>query len=111
MGRIYRKKRDFDLALPFLLSAQDKDPNYGPAYYEMGLVYSQLGVLDQAIWQYEQAVRLQPTVAGYRLTLAVAYQSAGDVARAIAEYQQVLALDPQNTIARRALESLEGVKH
>ena len=80
-----------------------------PAHFQLALVYSQLGALDQAIRHFEEAVRLRPTVPGYRFDLAGAYRSAGDVARAVAEYREVLVLDPEHVAARQVLESLEGV--
>lgn len=111
MGCIYREKRNLDLVKSFLQSAVDKEPGYAPAHFHLALMYSQLGALDHAIRHFEEAVRLWPTTPGYRLTLAGAYQSAGDIARAVAEYQQILVLDPQNVAAQRALESLEGADH
>ena len=54
-----------------------------------------LGQKNEAVDCFRQAVKLQPRVVKYHLSLAQALEQQGDTAAADAEYQQSLRLDPQ----------------
>ncbi len=59
---------------------------------------------------WNEAVRLAPLVAENHIGLAIALQAKKDFVNAEEEYNQALKLDPNNDIAQRGLQLLEGDK-
>jgi tetratricopeptide (TPR) repeat protein len=62
--------------------------------------------LDEAIVEFSQATRLEPSLSVAHLNLAIAFARSGRRAEAIAELELVLRLDPSNEAARAALRVL-----
>ena len=62
--------------------------------------------MDQAVADFNEAIRLQPNgTIGFQYR-GVAYQQAGQRDRAIADYRKALQLSPANGLARDALKEL-----
>lgn len=77
---------------------------------QSGYDYLERGWVDDAIREFQQAVRQQPQAVEAQLGLAIAYQQAGQDAEAWQAYQQVLTLDPQNRRALTAIGTLGGYR-
>ena len=74
-----------------------------PARVELGnTLYSQ-ALMDDAIEQYQAALRLNPHVAVIHNNLGIVYQEQGRTDEAIAEYRQALELDPSYAMAHSNL--------
>jgi tetratricopeptide (TPR) repeat protein len=77
------------------------------AHNNLGLAYFQLGQTEQAIAEYEQALRYYPHYALAHANLGNALQRQGHLREAIAEYRQALQTDPYN---HDAIENLRRLK-
>jgi serine/threonine protein kinase/Flp pilus assembly protein TadD len=59
LSLIYLDQRKFTLALATLQRAVELGPDYGRAYYNLGVVYMKLGVLDLALENFDLAIKYQ----------------------------------------------------
>jgi Tfp pilus assembly protein PilF len=63
------------------------DPALGPAYLQLGIIYSEQKDLAKAISAYRQAIKATPSLEQAHYRLARAYRQSGDLAKAHAELQ------------------------
>ncbi|MFZ5981468.1 MAG: protein kinase domain-containing protein [Candidatus Zixiibacteriota bacterium] len=96
---IYLDQRKFTLAMATLQRALEIGPDYGRAYYNLGTVYSKLGVFDQALDNFLQAIKHQGDPnsiidAGYIYLINGDYEKAAEKFEAsiIADYLPFLAI-------------------
>lgn len=73
----------------------------------LGIALVRSGQIDQAIAQFERAVRINPYLPAARVNLARVLESTGRTSAAIAQYREVLARDPGDRAARDALARLQ----
>jgi Flp pilus assembly protein TadD len=66
-----------------------------------GIAVAQRGLWREAIYRWEQAVRLDPTYAAAFNDLAVAYEHTGEFEKARQAYEKALELDPDNLHIRQ----------
>jgi cellulose synthase operon protein C len=99
-----------NLAAVILPGVAPASAQAAPAIVKQG--YSQLseGLVNQAISSFLQAIERYPDSLEAKLGLAIAYRKAGKDADAWTAYQTVLAQDPQNQLALRAVGTLGGYK-
>jgi len=76
------------------------------AHKNLGNILRQQGRLSEAITQYEQALRINPSYAQAQLILAMALREAGRRPEAIVHYEQALRLDPSSVEAHNNLGNL-----
>ncbi|XP_010245836.1 PREDICTED: probable UDP-N-acetylglucosamine--peptide N-acetylglucosaminyltransferase SPINDLY isoform X2 [Nelumbo nucifera] len=76
------------------------DPNYAPAYYNLGVVYSEMMQYDLALSCYEKAAQQRPMYAEAYCNMGVIYKNRGDLESAIACYERCLAVSPNFEIAK-----------
>lgn len=81
-----------------------------PASVQSGYILLERGWVNDAIGAFRQALQNDPNSLDARLGLAVAYQRAGQDAEAWQTYQQVIAQDPNNITALRAIGELGGYR-
>lgn len=81
-------------------------PNYADVRNRLGVVLTAQGRLEEAIDQFVAAIRINPRYLEAHINLAIAYYELGYPEQAKAHYQQVLTFDPENRVAREALERL-----
>jgi tetratricopeptide (TPR) repeat protein len=98
LAAIYEAEERPELALPLLESVARGSPPAplrAASFARLGIVYAQLGRVDDEIAAYGEALALQP-IASERATLlsnrAEAYMHTGDVAAAVAGYRAALGL-------------------
>ena len=79
------------------------DPENESILYNLGMAYSDLGVLDRAIKYLKKLSVLYPKNVNGRVALGVAYMRHGEVEAARTELSQAVKLDPANPWALRNL--------
>ncbi|MEK7220962.1 MAG: tetratricopeptide repeat protein [candidate division NC10 bacterium] len=113
------------LALAVSAGAQDgaKAPDrrmQAEAHYELGVMYHErvFESLDQAIAEYEQAVKLKPDYAEAHYNLALSYHTKAKLGtddrtlyrKALAEYKLYLKYSPQGDLAAKAKQNIRAVE-
>jgi len=81
-------------------------PNYADVRNRLGVVLTALGRDEEAIDQFISAIRINPHYVEAHINLAITYFELGYAEQAKAHYQQVLEIDPDNRVAREALQKL-----
>ncbi|KAL5081542.1 hypothetical protein RYX36_009963 [Vicia faba] len=76
------------------------DPHYAPAYYNLGVVYSEMMEYDMALTSYEKASSERPMYAESYCNMGVIYKNLGDLEAAITCYERCLAVSPNFEIAK-----------
>ncbi len=109
--------KNIDAALQAFNIALSKDKNYAPAYAGLGMAYvakfqnnRDRSLLDLAVRNAEQAVKLDGHMAISRVSLGRAYVEKGDFVPAESELNQALILDPLNAGAYRGLADIQVTK-
>ena len=107
LGELYLKKGDYAEALSAFQHVYNITPNADHALHNLIAAYhhyarslSETGAYTTAIQLLQKALRLAPTDANLRLSLANAYQGVGDYERATVELSRVLAQEPGNSRAK-----------
>ncbi len=112
---------------PLTFAAQPQDGAKAPdrrmqaeAHYELGVMYHErvFESLDQAIAEYERAVRLKPDYAEAHYNLALSYHSKAKLGtddktlyrKALAEYKLYLKYNPQGDLAAKAKQNIKAVE-
>lgn len=80
--------------------ALNVDSRYAPAYYNLGVVYSEMLQFDLALSCYEKAAIERPMYAEAYCNMGVIYKNRGDLETAIACYERCLAVSPNFEIAK-----------
>jgi superkiller protein 3 len=76
------------------------NPNFAPAYYNLGNAQAQSKDYQGAVQSYEQALKLRKNWAEANSNLGFAYATAGNHDRAIEEYRKALKTKPQSPETR-----------
>jgi len=109
------------------LAAQGQDGAKAPdrqmqaeAHYELGVMYHErvFDSLDQAIAEYEKAVKLKPDYAEAHYNLALSYHTKAKLGtddkvlykKALAEYKLYLKHSPQGDLAAKAKQNIKAVE-
>ena len=107
LGELYLKKGDYAEALSEFQYVYNINPNTEHALHNLIAAYhhyarslSDTEAYTPAIQLLQKALRLAPTDPNLRLSLANAYQGAGDYERAAVELSRVLAQEPENARAK-----------
>jgi len=99
IGNAYEQQKDYAGAATsyerYLLLLPEKP---GPAYYQLGLCYSELGQTDKAIASLQDAVKSQPQEQQYINQLGLVYQKAQQYEKAEETYRLLVQIDPQNAL-------------
>jgi tetratricopeptide (TPR) repeat protein len=109
----YAAEARYAQAIESLQKAVHFQPDYVPAYINMGGMYAKLGQLAEAEEPLRKAVELRPDHPGVRRRMGELYLNTDRYEEAAAELQQALRIFPENATTQyllaQALENLERV--
>jgi tetratricopeptide (TPR) repeat protein len=106
LGQLAMQLESPSLAAAFFNQAIAAASNKPRPMENMGLALAMMGRYPEAISNFQNALRLDPTNAGTHLNVAVAYAETGRIADARAHAQEALRLRPDYTKARQFLAAL-----
>ena len=106
LGMLYAQQGQLQQASDYLQKAAELRPGYSEALNNLGVVYVRAGDYDHAEEEFKTCIRLTPSFDQSYLNLAQLYTIRHEKRQAIQTLQQLLALQPQNQTAQRALETL-----
>jgi type IV pilus assembly protein PilF len=110
LGWANYKKGDLLKAIENYRKAVSLKPDFGLAYYNLGLAYRDQQQNEEAIKAFRNTVVLAPTFAEAHMQLGILYFNAQKAEDARREFQEVLRLTPQNENARLAQQYLDFLK-
>ena len=93
-GHEFAQAGDFGKAVVEFETVLVEDPENVSAMSNLGVVYYNLGRLDDAIAQYQEAIELAPEDADIHSNLAAAHVQKGELDKALEEYQTAVDLNP-----------------
>lgn len=91
-----RAREDARGAIGYLQHFMEKLPRYAPAHGNLGVAALKLGRYDQAIAEFGEELRINPSSAAAHANLGLALSGRGRLDEAIAEYKQALEIDPNH---------------
>lgn len=91
-----RAQKDPSGALRNLLLAVDKEPEYFPAWFNIGLIYEESEMFEKATNAYKNAVRINPLSAQAHNNLGYSYKERHFYSYAAEEYRKAIELMPDN---------------
>jgi len=92
-GNEFAKAEDFESAIGEFEAVLEVDPDNDSARSNLGVVYYNLGRLDEAMEQYQKAIEVAPEDADLHSNLAAAYVQLNQLDKALEEYQTAVNLD------------------
>lgn len=103
----YDCARDPNAALEKYQAAAQLEPR-AHAYSQIGRIYLNAGRINEALMALNKAASVDPKYAVTYLYRGMAYSTAGEYAAALDDFRRVLALDPSNTDAVRAVNEIQA---
>jgi tetratricopeptide (TPR) repeat protein len=79
------------------------DPKYAPAYYNIGVVYSELQQYQEALSNYSKAIELNPYYCEAYCNIGVIYKNMDRLEEAISYYEKAVSINPNFDIAKHNL--------
>jgi len=107
LGMLYAQQDQVQTAAGYLQRALELRPNYPEALSNLGVLYVRTRDLTKAEEQFRIGIRFAPRYDQCYLNLARLYAIEGDKAKARTVLQQLLAVLPDNSVARQTLDALQ----
>ena len=82
----------------------ENDPQLAEDYKNLGVAYTKLDSIYEAISSYREALRIKPDYAAVHNKLGILYARSGDLERALSSFQEAVGYDPNFEEARDNLE-------
>ncbi|HKR26192.1 MAG TPA: tetratricopeptide repeat protein, partial [Acidobacteriaceae bacterium] len=108
LGMFYAQQQDADRAEQYLRRAVELRPDYAEARNNLGVLFAREQKLPQAEREFTEAIRVAPGFDQSYLNLARLYAVQNYRARATQVLDDLLRLQPENSAARQALQSLQS---
>ena len=96
---------NFAQVKPLLEKAIHLDPAFGPAYLQLGILYSERSDLANSVAAYQNAIKATPDMEEAHYRLAQAYRQGGETSKAQAELQRY------EQISKEKAAKIEGQRH
>ncbi len=101
------EEQDIDGAIALYKQAIKADSKYATPYNDLGVLYEEKGLFDEAEKEYLSALQLNSNYAGVYSNLGSLYEKKGDVQRALAYWEKRSKMgDPDNVWTLRALDKV-----
>jgi protein O-GlcNAc transferase len=100
---------DHELATRELKKSLSMNPNYPDLHNLLGIAYANMGLIDDALLEFETAIKIHPDYLKARLNLALSLYEKGSREEAMVHLEKVLKLDPENELAQNLLRELQPV--
>ena len=84
----------------------DREKGFAQPHFRLGIIYAQRGLTDEAVAEYEAAIRLDPSYSKSYLNLGAVLSEAGRADEARDAFRKALRLNPSYTAARVNLAML-----
>jgi len=110
LGVVYYELQEYELSAQYYLKALDIKPDFVQALYGLAKTYMAMDRVPEAIVKLEKAVGISPDSDVLYFELAGAYALNRDYTKAISAYHKVVELDPNSTLADRALMEVRKIK-
>ncbi|MBI4495487.1 MAG: tetratricopeptide repeat protein [Deltaproteobacteria bacterium] len=107
LGWAHYRNGDREKAIECYQKAVAQKPDFGMAFYNMGLAYRDLKQTQAAIAVLRTATRLEPGLQEAHFQLGLLLLQAGERAEAKKAFQEVIRLQPQSERARQAQRHLD----
>ncbi len=95
VGIDYYRKKEFQHALDYFISANQKNDRSPQVHYNMGLAYEELGQDDNAIEAYKRSIDLKHNMPKTHMQLAKQYKKRGLIDLALTHFKFALEQDPK----------------
>lgn len=106
----YQYSGDLLEAENWFKTALQQYPGSSEAWFGLGQIQLSERQPEQAMFDFQRAIALNPTAAGFHYELGVALEQTSQFQEAMKEFETELQMHPDQTIARDALNRLQGVK-
>lgn len=108
-GHMARAAGNLPLALESFIAAIERFPNNAPAHFGIAQVYQQLDQRENAFRAIERALEADGlvNVQAYLLAAEI-YEWNDSINEAVTLYRQVLLIDPENIVAKQAIQRLQN---
>jgi tetratricopeptide (TPR) repeat protein len=87
---------------PLWRDVVEKSPDSAVSHYNLACILNSRGQIDEAIQEYQTAIRIQPAAVAYR-SLGAIYQTRGLINEAIEQYELAVRLQPSDADAHSLL--------
>ncbi|HEY2988961.1 MAG TPA: tetratricopeptide repeat protein [Candidatus Binatia bacterium] len=113
LGWTYSFQGRYEAAIAECHKAIAVDPDFGNPYNDIGAYLITLGKVDEAIPWLENATRARRYEAYHyaHFNLGRVYLAKGMLKKALEEFEQALAIQPDYTLAREAIEGIQQQLH
>jgi tetratricopeptide (TPR) repeat protein len=98
-----RRNVDFQSKVAIWADTVAKAPANSRAHYNLGQALGDVGRFDEAVAQYQEALRIQPDYADAHNNLGMIWAGRGQILQAIGEYRKALDASPQHAQAHNNL--------
>lgn len=103
-------KQNYDIAVEEFKKSIEAIPSNAEAYSNLGYVYSDMGMIDNAFEYQKKAIKINPNLASAHYGLALIYKKRGDMEAARRHFMEYLKIEPTGYFSRRAKEEIEAIK-
>lgn len=93
------------------MKALESDKDNINIYYNLGIAYTKVGKLDNAIAIWQKALIINPLLANLHYSIGLAYKEKRNFELAKASLKKTMEIDPNYPNAKNVLEELASTKH
>ncbi|MGL6063723.1 MAG: tetratricopeptide repeat protein [Fusobacteriaceae bacterium] len=111
LGYLYYENENYDLAIEKIRKALLLNEKVAFFYFLLGNVYSRIGLIKEAIINYDLAIFLDLDIYEAHLDFAKNYEVMGCEKKALKEYIAAYEIDPRKTQLREKIEELKKMKN
>jgi Tfp pilus assembly protein PilF len=100
---------DHEFAMSELKKSISMNPNYPDLHNLLGIAYANMGLVDDALLEFETALKIHPDYLKALLNMALTLYEKGSHEEAMVYLERVLKNDPENELAQNLLKELQPV--